>query len=318
MPEILNVASPSCSNAAIGGVAEGLAVSIQVYDKSSMFRFIARRSQFVHLIGMNLLSWALGEPLRKMKKTILIVAAAALHLLTNAAFADEHQLKIATEGAYPPFNYIDAAGKLVGFDVEIAKALCEDMKATCSFVTVPWDEIISGLERKDYDLIVASMSFTEARASRMEFSASYYRSHSAFVGQRNRFNDLSPTALKDVRIAAGSQTIQGEYLQKTYPDSKIVLTKDQPEAQKLLRTGAVDLVMADSIDLLAFLQSPENSSFDYVGDPITSDFLKSSAHITARKGNVGLIGEVNQALEHIRLDGTYDRINDAYFPFSIY
>ena len=253
-----------------------------------------------------------------MKKTILIAAVAALHLFTSAVSAEEPELKIATEGAYPPFNAVDANGKLVGFDVDIAKAICEDMKARCSFVTVVWDEIINGLEQGDYDLIVASMSFTEARARRMEFSDSYYRSHSAFVAERNRFRDISPAALKGMRIAAGSQTIQAEFLQNNYPESRLTFTKDQPEAQKLLQSGAVDLVMADSIDLLAFLQSPDNSKFDYVGDPVTSDFLKSSAHITAQKGNAELIGKVNEALEHIRLDGTYDRINNAYFPFSIY
>ncbi len=253
-----------------------------------------------------------------MKTTILVTAAIAILAWGNAATADELKLKVATEGAYPPFNSLDASGNLVGFDVDIAKALCQQMNATCSFVAVPWDDIIGRLEKNEYDLVVASMSLTEERAKRMEYSAPYYRSHSAFAADPNRFKDISPAALKGFRIAAGSQTIQSEYLKKNYPDSKIILTKDQPEAQKLLQAGEVDLILADSIDLLTFLQAPESSKFDYVGDPVTNDFLKSSAHITAHKGNAELIKKVNVALDQIRLNGTYDRINNAYFPFSIY
>ncbi|ATU90460.1 transporter substrate-binding domain-containing protein [Phyllobacterium zundukense] len=253
-----------------------------------------------------------------MRTTYFAAVMIALLTFAGASYADELKLKIATEGAYPPFNSIDASGNLVGFDVDIAKAVCHEMKASCSFIAVPWDDIIKGLENNEYDLIVASMSLTEARAKRMEYSVSYYRSHSAFAGDPNRFKDISPAALKGLRIAAGSQTIQSEYLQKAYTESKIVLTKDQPEAQKLLQAGEVDLILADSIDLLTFLQAPESSKFDYVGDPVTNDFLKSSAHITAHKGNKELIKKVNDALDQIRLNGIYDRINNAYFPFSIY
>ncbi len=253
-----------------------------------------------------------------MKTTSFAVVTIAVLTFVCAATADELKLKIATEGAYPPFNSIDASGNLVGFDVDIAKAVCHEMKATCSFIAVPWDDIITRLENNEYDLIVASMSYTDTRARRMEYSDSYYRSHSAFAGDPNRFKDISPAALKGLRIAAGSQTIQSEYLQKAYTESTIVLTKDQPEAQKLLQAGEVDLVLADSIDLLTFLQAPESSKFDYVGDPVTNDFLKSSAHITAHKGNRALIAKVNEAISQIRLNGTYDRINNVYFPFSIY
>ena len=66
------------------------------------------------------------------------------------------------------------------------------------------------------------------------------------------------------------------------------------------------------------METPEGSSYSYVGDPISSDFLQSSAHITAHKGNEALLTRVNAALKEIKLNGTYDRINDAYFPFSIY
>jgi ABC-type amino acid transport substrate-binding protein len=221
-------------------------------------------------------------------KSVLALAIAALVSLGGMASAEKQTLRIATEGAYPPFNFIDASGKLTGFDVEIAHALCKEMDANCSIVTVP------------------------------EFSTPYYRSHSAFAGDPQKFHDISPAALKGIKIGAGKDTMQAEYLKKVYPESTIILAADQPSAQKLLTSGSVELMLADSIELLAFLQSPENSRFDYVGDPLTSDLLRSTSHVTASKGNTELIQQVNEALSQIRLNGTYDRINNNYFPFSIY
>lgn len=96
-----------------------------------------------------------------------VLAAGAVHSET---------LKIATEGAYPPFNFIDK-GELKGFDVDIAKAICAKMSVDCTFQAVPWNDIIGGLEANKYDLVVASMAYSKERAARIDFSEPYYRSH---------------------------------------------------------------------------------------------------------------------------------------------
>jgi ABC-type amino acid transport substrate-binding protein len=226
------------------------------------------------------------------------------------------RLHIATEGAYPPFNFIEA-GELKGFDVDIAKALCAKMSADCTYEAVPWTQIIEGLEADRYDLIVASMAYTKERSARMEFSKPYYRSHSVLIGDE-KYQDSSPSALAGVSIAAGKNTIQADYLTQAYTKSVVVLADDQPAAQRLLVEKKTELLIGDAIELLSFMETPAGQAFAYVGDPISSEFLQSSAHITARKGNTALIGEVDAALKEIKLDGTYDRINDTYFPFNIY
>lgn len=249
-----------------------------------------------------------------------ILAALIVSLtLTQQCVADDNVLRIGTEGAYPPFNFIDEKGELAGFDVDIAKALCKEMDVKCSFVAVPWAEIIDELEKNQYDLIVASMARTEERAKRVEYSDSYYRSHSMFVADPTRFQDVSPKALAGMKIVAGEGTIQGEYLANEYgATSSIILSKDQPEAQKILEQGKADLLLGDAIELLSFLESSEKTEFEFIGDPVTNDFLQSTSHVTARKGETELIRQVNEAIKNIRLNGTYDRINDKYFPFSIY
>ncbi|OWW04450.1 ABC transporter substrate-binding protein [Rhizobium sp. R72] len=248
------------------------------------------------------------------------IAVLALGLLLagiSCAYPAE-RLRIATEGAYPPFNFVDGNGVLKGFDVDIAKALCKQLDADCSFQAVEWSRIIDGLESNQYDLIIASMAYTKERAARVEFSAPYYRSHSVLIGDAEKFTDSSPAALAGARIAAADGTVQADYAKKAYKDSTTVLAKDQPSAQKLLEENKADLLIGDAIELLSFMETPTGSTYGYIGDPISSEFLQSSAHITAQKGNIALIARVNEALKQIKLNGVYDRINDQYFPFNIY
>lgn len=228
------------------------------------------------------------------------------------------KLRIATEGAYPPFNYVDAAGQLAGFDVDIAKAICADIQSECSFVAVPWNDLIGGLEKGDYDLIVASMAPTAERAERIAFSDSYYRSHASFVGDAATVGDTTPEALAGRRIVVASGTIQADYAHKFYPKSEIVEGADVPEALALLAAGKGDITLIDAINGLDWMQSPEGERFTYIGDPVTSDFLQSSANVAARKDAGDLVERVNEAIKHLRLNGSYERINSAYFPFSIF
>lgn len=249
------------------------------------------------------------------KHTSWVVAAVALLGMNSLAAAQS--LRIATEGAYPPFNYVDAKGELAGFDVDIAKALCADMKVQCTYVAVPWAEIINGLRASNYDVIVASMAFSEERAELVDFSEPYYRSYSAFIADASKYAETTPAALKGLRIATNEGTIQAEFLTEYYPDSDILLTVDQPAAYKLLASGQADLMMGDAIEQLSFLESPEGASFSYIGDPVTGDYVQTSARIAVRKGETALTEAINQSLKNIQLDGTYDRLNAAYFPFSI-
>ena len=105
----------------------------------------------------------------------LTAAAAALTFAVGSAHAqDMMKLKIGTEGAYPPFNNLEADGSLVGFDVDIAKALCKEMKAECEFVTQDWDGIIPALQAGKFDAIIASMSITDERKEKVDFTNKYY------------------------------------------------------------------------------------------------------------------------------------------------
>lgn len=242
----------------------------------------------------------------------------ALALLAHPAAAGQ-KLRIATEGAYPPFNFVDARGELGGFDVDIAKALCRAMAAECQFVVVPWEGIIDGLEAGKYDVIVASMSYTPERARRVEFTDKYYRTTSSYVARRGSTLDPSPAGLRGKVLATQRATVHADYLNASYGQSVILKTPDTlGEAFALLAAGQADAVLCNSLAALGFLRSEKGRDFAYIGEPLTDKNLASTANIALRKGETGLRDAFNKALREIRISGEYDQINQKYFPFNIY
>ena len=121
-----------------------------------------------------------------------------------------------------------------------------------------------------------------------------------------------------MRLASAQATIQQQYLVDNYPKSIVLEGKNLDDAYGKLVAGSVDLVLADSIVQMAFLQSDRGGDFAYVGDPLKAEVLNSAAYITFHKGLDDKAAEFTDALKHIRLDGTYDRINRKFVPFNIY
>lgn len=116
-------------------------------------------------------------------KGLAIACVAVFAVSTGEAQAGD-KIRIGTEGAYPPFNFVDNNGELQGFDVDIAKALCASMKAECTYVKQDWDGIIPALKKRKFDAIIASMSITDERKKAVDFSEPYYTNKLQFVGKR--------------------------------------------------------------------------------------------------------------------------------------
>ncbi|SMF11750.1 amino acid ABC transporter substrate-binding protein, PAAT family [Tistlia consotensis] len=262
-----------------------------------------------------------------MRKLVFALAAvAALGLVGGAAHAEMKKVRIGTEGAYPPFNYIDQAGKLQGFDIEIAKALCAAAKFDCEFVVQDWDGIIPGLIAKKYDAIVASMSITAKRKEVVDFTDKYYNTPAKFVKAKSLKLEIpddvaaADKKLAGMRVGVQRATIHENYLRAKFPDVEIVPYATQDEANLDLSNGRVDLVMADSVALSeGFLKTPAGKDFEFVGpDYNDPKYHGDGAGIAVRKGDDELRLALNKAIAEIRANGTYKKINDKWFDFDVY
>ncbi|MBF7728530.1 ABC transporter substrate-binding protein [Pseudomonas sp. N040] len=249
----------------------------------------------------------------KSYQKILFAAVATFALGTSAVAAEK--LKIGTEGAYPPFNLIDASGKVVGFDIDIANALCAQMKADCEVVTSDWDGIIPALNAKKFDFIVASMSITDERKQAVDFTNPYYTNKLQFIGPKAADFKTDKASLKGKVIGAQRATIAGTWLEDNLSDVvEIKLYDTQENAYLDLSSGRVDGVLADKFVNWEWLKSDAGKGFEFKGEPV---FDNDQIGIAVRKGDP-LVAKLNAALKAIVDDGTYKKINDKYFPFSIY
>ncbi|MBO3760712.1 ABC transporter substrate-binding protein [Ciceribacter sp. L1K23] len=244
---------------------------------------------------------------------------AALSLFAGSAMAED-KLIIGTEGAYPPFNNLEADGTLVGFDIDIAKALCEEMKVTCEFVTNDWDGIIPALQAKKFDAIIASMSITPERAEKVDFTHKYYNTPPALaVPKDSPITDATAEGLKGKVIGAQGSTTHSNYAEKHMPDSELKLYPTADEYKLDISNGRVDAVVDDVVVLSEWVKSDAGSCCKILATlPVDVEINGEGAGIAIRKGETELAEKFNAAIDAIRANGKYKEINDKYFDFDVY
>jgi arginine/ornithine transport system substrate-binding protein len=257
-----------------------------------------------------------------LTRRLLVAAVVGVAALAGTAWAQEKEkVRIGVEGAYPPFSSTTPEGELVGFDIDIAKALCEAMKAECTLVQQDWDGIIPALMARKYDAIIASMSITEERKQRVDFTEKYYQTPARFVAKKGAGFEVSKEGLAGKRVGVQRATIHDSFLTDNFGDAvEVVRYGTQDEANLDFAAGRVDLLLADSIALSeGLLKTPGGADFEFIG-PAYADpkWFGEGAGIALRKGDTELKEKFNQAIDAIRADGTWERIAQKYFDFDIY
>lgn len=246
-------------------------------------------------------------------KKFLLAAAATLVFSANAMAAEK--LKMGIEAAYPPFNNKDASGQVVGFDKDIGDALCAKMKVECDVVTSDWDGIIPALNAKKFDFLISSLSITDERKQAVDFTDRYYSNKLQFIAPKNVDFKTDKASLKGKVIGTQRATLAGTWLEDNYgSDIDIKLYDTQENAYLDLTSGRVDAILADKYVNYDWLKTDAGKNYEFKGDPVVES---DEVGIAVRKGDP-LREKLNAALKKIIADGTYKKINDKYFPFSIY
>jgi len=259
-----------------------------------------------------------------MKRLIASLAAAGV-LAASPALAEiagcPSEIVVGTEGAYPPFNTINDQGELKGFDIDIADALCAEMGADCTFKTQDWAGIIPGLLAEKYDAIIASMSITEERAKKVDFTEKYYQTPARFIGPKGMDVEISEDGLAGKIIGVQRATVSANFVRDNFGDVADIKAYDtQEEATLDLVSGRVDLVFADSLKLKeGFLASEQGQNFAFKGPGFSDpEWFGEGIGIAVRPGEDTLRQCFNKAIANILENGTYDDISQEHFGMNIY
>ena len=251
--------------------------------------------------------------IRKLLTGLLFFVALSLASF-QAGSTEQEKIRIGVDPSYPPFSEVDEAGKLKGFDIEIAQALCDKLNVECEFFQIKWNELIQQLRAGTFDAIVSSMSITEKRRESVAFTERYYSNLVQFVVHKD--SNFDPNGLTGHTIGVAPGTVSSIWLEDNVAD--IATIKHFTEADSIfeaLKNGEVDAIFGDGLGYWHWLQGPDGADFKFAGDGFSID---EGIGIAVRKNEQQLLDNLNHAISAILSDGTYKSINDRFFPFSIY
>ncbi|WP_092499460.1 transporter substrate-binding domain-containing protein [Meinhardsimonia xiamenensis] len=237
-----------------------------------------------------------------MKK--LIAAATALAMGAGVALAASHSMtvRMGTEGAYPPYNFINDKGEVDGFERELGDELCRRANLTCEWVTNDWDSIIPNLVSGNYDTIIAGMSVTEERDQVIDFTEEYIpASPSAYVKLAGRDVDLENGV-----IAAQTGTIQANYVANSGATLVEYATPDETIAA--VRNGEADAVLADK-DYLAPIVEESNGELEFAGEVR----IGGGVAMGIRESDQELKEKFNAAIRSMKEDGSLNALLKKWF-----
>ncbi|EKY3193067.1 arginine ABC transporter substrate-binding protein ArtI [Cronobacter turicensis] len=240
-------------------------------------------------------------------KNVLIAALLASVSLSAAA---AQTIRFATEASYPPFESMDAGNKIVGFDVDLANALCKEIDATCTFTNQAFDSLIPALKFKRVDAVMAGMDITPERQKQVLFTTPYYDNSALFVGLQGKNSSIEQ--LKDKRVGVQNGTTHQKYITDKHPEITTVPYDSYQTARLDLQNGRIDAVFGDTAVVTEWLKT--NPKLAAVGDKVTDkDYFGTGLGIAVRQGNTELQQKFNTALEKVKKDGTYKAIYDKWF-----
>lgn len=233
----------------------------------------------------------------------LILATTALAFSAGLALADGHAvIRLGTEGAYPPFNFINDAGEVDGFEREVGDELCKRAELTCEWVTNEWDSIIPNLVSGNYDAIIAGMSITAERDEVIDFSDPYTQPDpSAYVAASDSV-DLAGGV-----IAAQASTIQASHIAST--GATLVEFATPEETVAAVKNGEVDAVLADKSFLEPIVEA--EADLQFVAEDV---LLGGGIGMGFRESDAELRDKFSAAIQSMKADGTLNAMIEKHLP----
>jgi len=247
------------------------------------------------------------KPAEKSAETAAASGTASTASYTSVAGKTIH---IATEGTYKPFSTTKADGSLSGFDVELMRALCDEMKAKCEIKPQDWDGLLPGLIAKKYDAVIDAISITKERQAQVDFTDPYFTNTLVFVTKKgSTINPDDPAQIESNKVAAQRSTLSTQWMENTHPKAKLNLYENLDQAFMDLAAGRSTMMISDKAPAYYWLTTPEGQGFEVKGKEIDVDDKMA----IALQKNSPLREDFNKAIAAVKENGTYDKIYQSYF-----
>jgi polar amino acid transport system substrate-binding protein len=228
-------------------------------------------------------------------------------------------IRFLTEYDYPPFNYAGTDGQPSGFNIDLARAICEEIKVQCTIQARRFDTLLDALNSNGGDAIIASLAVTPEMRRRIDFSDPYYRTPARFVSRKDvEIENVRPVDLERKKVAVVAGTAHEAYLRALFTEADIQPFPNGEEARAALKRGEVDLVFGDGISLAFWLNGTDSAGCCiFRGGPfLESRYFGEGVGIAVRRGNELMRLAVNWALFRIWENGKFTDLWLRYFPIS--
>ncbi len=242
-----------------------------------------------------------------------VALLALASLFSTASFAGGDTIRFGTDATFPPFESITPEGEIVGFEVDIGNAICEEMKKKCEWTNFNFDGLIPSLRVRKIDAVFSSLGITEKRKKQVDFTNVVWTGYSSMLSRTGEKIEPTVESLKGKTIGVQMGSMQEEYVSERFGrhGAKVKTYQDQDAVYSDLLSGRVDVSFQDMIQAqFNFIDAGKNH--DFTNTRVEDVMLPADSAIAVRK-NDKLAGVINEGLKRIRENGTYDRIQTKYF-----
>lgn len=254
-----------------------------------------------------------------MRLRALLARVALSWLLLGGGVAHAEALNVVLTPRSVPFSYLDEKGELVGFNVDIVRAICARLERSCRLEVLPFPEILPAVAAGRFDLGVANFLRTPERERLVAFTVPYWRSTSAFVGKRDFAMKAVRELLRDTPVCAIGASGQHRYLLEQAGEHAANV-RDLPSNQEVMEallSGDCPVALLPAMQALPFMQTPRGAELAFLGAPLREPGLGGTVHMAVRPGDDALREAIDRALQHLIATGEHERMARRYFPFSI-
>jgi polar amino acid transport system substrate-binding protein len=229
------------------------------------------------------------------------------------------QIRFLTETDYPPFNYAGPDGNPAGFNIDVARMICEEIKVTCTIQMRRFDTLLDAVSDNRGDAVIASIAATPDTRRRVDFSDPYYRAPARFVTRRDTvIEDVRPEKLEGKKVAVVAGTAHEAYLKALFTEAELRAYPSAEAAREALRRGEVELLFGDGISLAFWLNGTDaGDCCVFRGGPyLESRYFGEGIGVAVRRGNDLLRQAINWAVFRLWEKGKFTDLWLRYFPVN--